>query len=289
MNLSVIIVSFNACEVLKQCLLRAEKAAENIDCEIFVVDNNSSDGSGDMVRRDFPDIRLILNDTNSGFAAANNKAIRQATGQFILLLNPDAFVEKDTFSKCLDFMNAHTDAGAMGVKMVNGKGIYLPESKRGFPTPGRAFFKIFGFSSLFPRSRYFNRYYLSHTDINEISLTEVISGAFMFIKKEAIIRAGLPDEAFFMYGEDIDLSYRIMQAGYRNYYCPEIQIIHLKGKCTNRDNYNDIHNFYGSMRIYVRKRHKEKFNCLLYLIIPAIYLVQALSLFRRSVKIIFQI
>ena len=287
MELSVIIVSYNVREYLKNCLYSAIKACVEIKGEIFVVDNNSSDGSVEMVRNEFPEVIIISNTINKGFSAANNQAIKQSAGQYILLLNPDTLVEEDSFSKCLAFMKNHPDAGALGVRMVNGQGRFLPESKRSLPTPATAFFKTFGFSSLFPGSRLFNRYYLPQVDCTETSVTEVIAGAFMFIRREALLKSGLPDEDFFMYGEDIDLSFRILQAGYQNYYFPEVQIIHFKGKSTSRDSYNDIFNFYNAMRIYSGKRHKEKFSILYFLIIPAIYFREGLSIISRFLRINF--
>jgi O-antigen biosynthesis protein len=281
MELSVIIVSFNVREFLRQCLHSVNKASTGIDCEVFVVDNNSIDGSGEMVKKEFPAINLILNDFNHGFSAANNQAIKKSQGNFILLLNPDTIIEQNTFSKCIGFMKEHPDAGAMGVRMVNGEGRYLPESKRALPTPRTAFFKSFGLSFLFPASPFFNRYYLVNIDNKQISRTEVISGAFMFIRKEALISAGLPDEDFFMYGEDIDLCYRILRSGYINYYFPEVQVVHFKGKSTSRNKFTDIIHFYNAMRIYINKRHKENFNLLYYLIIPAIYFRESLSLCKR--------
>jgi len=288
MELSVIIVSFNVRYFLKQGLLSVKKASENIDCEIFVVDNNSTDDSCVMVEQEFPEVVLIKNKVNSGFSAANNQAIRLAKGRFILLLNPDILIEDDTFIKCINFMNNHPDAGAMGVRMINGEGRFLPESKRALPTPETAFFKTFGFSFLFPKSRFFNRYYLSNIDSFETSMTEIISGAFMFLRREALSKTGLLDEEFFMYGEDIDLSYRLLQAGYINYYFPEIQIIHFKGKSTGRDNFTDILHFYKAMRIYIRKRSEEgKFNSWYFLIIPAIYFREGLALLNRFFRITF--
>lgn len=289
MELSVIIVSFNVRNFLKQCLLSVKKASENIDCEIFVVDNNSADDSCIMVEQEFPEIILLKNKVNSGFSAANNQAIKLAKGRFILLLNPDTLIENDTLIKCINFMNGHPDAGAMGVRMINGEGRFLPESKRALPTPKTAFFKIFGLSFLFPKSRLFNRYYLSHIDSLETSMAEIISGAFMLIRWEALGKTGFLDEDFFMYGEDIDLSYRLTKAGYNNYYFPETQIIHFKGKSTSRDNFTDILHFYKAMRIYVRKRSEEgKFNSWHFLIIPVIYFREGLALLNRFFRITFR-
>jgi len=288
MELSVIIVSFNVRDFLKQCLLSVKKASVNIESEIFVVDNNSTDGSCEMVLREFPEITLISNRGNSGFSAANNQGITQSKGTFVLLLNPDTLVEEDTFSKCISFMLEHIDAGAIGVRMVNGEGRFLPESKRALPDLKTAFFKTFGLSYFFPSSPILNRYYLSQIDSFETSPAEVISGAFMFLRREALGKTGFLDEDFFMYGEDIDLSYRLLQIGYSNYYYPGTQIIHYKGKSTSRKNFKDIRYFYKAMRIYVRKRISERnFNILHYIIIPAIYIRESLAFLNRIYQIIF--
>ncbi len=289
MELSVIIVSFNVREYLKQCLISANKASENIDCEIFVVDNNSQDYSVEMVEKDFPGIILIKNETNKGFSAANNQAIKQSKGRFVLLLNPDTIVEPDTFSKCISFMEKNQNTGALGVRMVNGAGKFLPESKRSLPTPKTTFFKAFGFSSIFPESEFFNNYYLPGCSSFETSPAEVISGAFMFIRRAAINKTGLLDEDFFMYGEDIDLSYRLIQAGYINYYFAETQIVHYKGKSTSNRNYTDIRHFYDAMRIYFRKRVGEgKLAGWQYIILPGIYLREAIAVLNRFFKITFR-
>ncbi len=288
MELSVIIVSFNVRDYLKICLLSVQNAAGNITCEIFVVDNNSEDRSADMVRKEFPGVNLILNEDNRGFSAANNQAVRQSTGEFILFLNPDTIVGKDAFSKCIDFIKNHPDAGAIGVRMVNCEGKFLTESKRALPSPATAFFKMVGLSFLFPKSDFFNRYYLPQIDSYETARTEVISGAFMIMRKQVLIKAGLLDEDYFMYGEDIDLSYRILRAGFNNYYFPEVQIVHYKGKSTRRNSYNDIHHFYRAMRIYSQKRNKEDSSPIYYFIIMAIYLREGISLFMRFLKLVLQ-
>ena len=232
MKLSVIIVNYNVKPFLEQCLYSVMKAAEKIDAEVFVVDNASVDGSCPMVREKFPSVRLLENKTNTGFSAANNQAIRISSGEFILLLNPDTVVEEDTFSQTLRFMEEHADAGGLGVKMIDGKGKFLPESKRGLPTPWVAFYKIFGLAKLFPRSRRFGKYHLSYLDENSTCRVDVLCGAFMLLRREVLDKTGLLDEAFFMYGEDIDLSYRILQQGYNNYYFPGSTIIHYKGEST---------------------------------------------------------
>jgi O-antigen biosynthesis protein len=289
MELSVIIVSFKVKDYLRQCLLSVKTAAENIDQEIFVVDNNSEDGSAEMIKNEFPDVHLIVNKVNLGFSAANNQAIIKSLGRFVLLLNPDTLVEKNTFSGCIGFMNEHSDAGAIGIRMLDEEGRFLPESKRALPAPGTAFFKSFGFSYLFPESQVINRYYLPNIDKLETSPTEVISGAFMFIRREALNKSGLLDEDFFMYGEDIDMSYRLLQTGYKNYYFPELQIVHFKGKSTARNSFNDISHFYKAMRIYVRKRASEgKYRSYYILLITAILVREVFALLNRLLRLTFR-
>jgi O-antigen biosynthesis protein len=253
MELSIVIVNYNVRHFLEQCLHSVRKAAASISCEIFVVDNNSADGSCAMVIRNFPEVKLIRNNKNVGFSAGCNQAIRLAKGRFVLLLNPDTLVEEDTFNKCIGFIDNKPDAGAIGVKMINGNGKLLPESKRAFPTPSTALFKMTGLSRLFPESRYFNRYYLGHLDSSKTTEADIISGAFMFIRREALEKTGLLDERFFMYGEDIDLSYRLIKAGFKNYYFPEVKIIHFKGESTKKSEINYIIYFYRAMLIFTSK------------------------------------
>jgi len=253
MKLSIIIVNYNVEHFLNQCLHSVRDACEGIEAEIFVVDNNSVDGSVEMVRKQFPEVKLIANVDNVGFSRANNQALRVAKGEYQLLLNPDTVVEHDTFQKIVDFMDAHPDAGALGVKMVDGTGKFLPESKRGLPTPAVAFYKIFGLARLFPKSKRFGRYHLGFLDKDQTHEVEVLSGAFMLLRKEALEKAGLLDEDFFMYGEDIDLSYRITKAGYKNYYYPEARIIHYKGESTKKNSINYVFVFYRAMVIFAKK------------------------------------
>jgi GT2 family glycosyltransferase len=285
MDLSVIIVSYNVKHFLKQCLFSVKKASENIDYEIFVVDNNSADGSCSMVRTEFPGVKLIMNNVNRGFSAANNQALKMAGGRFILLLNPDTIVEEDTFTRCISFMNEHNEAGAMGVRMIDGRGRVLPESKRALPTPGTAFYKIFGLSYIFPRSRIFNRYYLSHIDDHQTAKVDILSGAFMFLRHEAVDKTGLLDEEFFMYGEDVDYSYRLVKAGFVNYYYPEIRIIHYKGQSTKKENLNVLINFYRAMLIFVRKHFSNgRLKGLTFLIKAAIFFRAGISLIQQIFK-----
>jgi len=282
MKLSVIIVNYNVEFFLGQCLLSVRKAIQNIDAEVFVVDNNSVDGSVAMVRERFPEVNLIANQENTGFSRANNQAIRLAGGEYILLLNPDTIVEEDTFDKIIRFMDEHPDAGGLGVKMVDGKGRFLPESKRGLPTPAVAFYKIFGMSKLFPKSRTFGQYHLSYLDNDSTHQVDILAGAFMLLRKSVLDKIGLLDETFFMYGEDIDLSWRIILSGYKNYYFPGTRIIHYKGESTRKSSVNYVLIFYNAMLIFARKHFsKKRIGILTFLVNMAIYFRAGLSIAKR--------
>ena len=252
-TLSVVIVNYNVEYFLEQCLYSVRRAMQDIEGEVFVVDNNSVDGSLKMLAQKFPEVKVIANKENVGFSRANNQAIRMSTGEYVLLLNPDTVVEDDTFSKCIAFMDSHPDAGGLGVKMVDGKGQFLPESKRGLPTPMTAFYKMFGLCKLFPHSKRFARYYMGHLSNDETNEVEILAGAFMLMRRETLDKVGLLDETFFMYGEDIDLSYRITQGGYKNYYFPETRIIHYKGESTKKTSVNYVFVFYRAMEIFAKK------------------------------------
>jgi len=284
MELSIIIVNYNVKHFLEQCLISVYASLKGIDAEIFVVDNASSDDSCTMIKEKFPEVILIENSKNLGFSKANNQAIVRSKGKYVLLLNPDTVVQEDTFSKCIAFMSSKPNAGSLTVKMIDGKGNYLPESKRGFPSPWVSFFKIFGLTALFPKSKLFARYYLGHLDKNQTQEIDVLPGAFMFIKKEALNKAGLLDEQFFMYGEDIDLSYRIAKAGYKNYYYPECQIIHYKGESTKKGSLNYVLIFYKAMIIFAKKHFKSnKASTFIVLINIAIYFRAFLSIAKRII------
>lgn len=282
MKLSVIIVNYNVKYFLEQCLKAVQKAMHAIDGEVWVVDNNSVDGSVEMVSQKFPDIHLIANSKNTGFSVANNQAIKLAKGEYVLLLNPDTVVEEDSFSKCIAFMDSHPEAGALGVRMVDGSGNFLPESKRGLPTPEVALYKMFGLNKLFPKSRKFGRYHLGFLPENEVNEVEVLAGAYMFMRRTALEKVGLLDEAFFMYGEDIDLSYRIIKGGYKNYYFPETSIIHYKGESTKKGSANYVRIFYQAMVIFARKHYSgSKSGLLIFLINTFIYLRAFAALMYR--------
>ncbi|HOK52097.1 MAG TPA: glycosyltransferase, partial [Bacteroidales bacterium] len=289
MKLSVIIVNYNVKYFLEQCLYSVQRAIKDIAAEVLVVDNHSVDGSCAMVREKFPWVHLIANQENVGFSRANNQAIRIARGEYVLLLNPDTVVQEDTFVKCIEFMDAHPEGGALGVKMIDGKGHFLPESKRALPTPWVAFYKIFGLSRLFPKSRTFGRYHLTYLNPDQIHEVEILSGAFMFIRRKVLDEIGLLDETFFMYGEDIDLSYRIIQAGYKNYYFPHTSIIHYKGESTKKGSLNYVLVFYQAMIIFAQKHfaHDASYRYLTFFIRLAIYLRALLSLLKRIFMALF--
>ncbi|RYY20517.1 MAG: glycosyltransferase [Cytophagaceae bacterium] len=255
MKLSIIIVNYNVCYFLEQALLSVRRAAGQLGepTEVFVVDNNSADNSVAMVRARFPEVILIENKGNPGFSKANNQALRLATGQYQLLLNPDTLVEEDTFRCCCDFMDQHPRCGGLGVQMLDGQGRFLPESKRGLPTPAVAFYKIFGLAGLFPKSRVFGRYHLGFLDPGQPHEVAVLSGAFMLLRQAALAEVGLLDEDYFMYGEDIDLSYRLTRGGWQNWYFPGTRILHYKGESTKRTSVNYVFVFYRAMVIFAQK------------------------------------
>lgn len=282
MKLSVVIVNYNVKYFLEQCLHSVRRASEGLQTEVFVVDNNSVDGSVKMIKEKFPEVILIENKDNTGFSKANNQAIKMSAGEYVLLLNPDTVVESDTFSKILLFMDKHPDAGGLGVKMIDGKGNFLPESKRGLPTPSVAFYKIFGISRFFPKSKVFGKYHLGYLDKDQINPVEILNGAFMLLRKTVLDKIGLLDETFFMYGEDIDLSYRILKAGFQNYYFPETRIIHYKGESTKKGSINYVILFYNAMIIFARKHFTSKrARMLSFLIHLAIYFRAFLAIFNR--------
>lgn len=288
MKLSVIIVNYNVRHFLEQCLTSVRKAAQHVSTEVWVVDNNSVDQSVEMVKEKFPEVHLIANLDNPGFSIANNQAIRRSKGEYVLLLNPDTLVEETTFQKVVEFMDKTSDAGGLGVKMVDGNGNFLPESKRGLPTPAVAFYKIFGLSKLFPKSKTFGRYHLGFLNVDETHEVDILSGAFMLMRKTVLDQVGLLDETFFMYGEDVDLSYRIQKGGFKNYYFPKTRIIHYKGESTKKSSVNYVFTFYQAMVIFAKKhfslRYARLFSLLIHL---AIYLRAGVSILKRMASRVF--
>ena len=232
---------------MEQCLQSVKQALEGIEGEVFVVDNRSDDDSVETVRTNYPWVRLIVNQENMGFSRANNIAIREASGEYVLLLNPDTIVEKDTLREVLGFMEEHPKAGGAGVMMHNADGSLAPESRRALPTPWVSCLKMLGFSK---------QYYMSHLPWDKPGRIEVISGAFCFLRRKALDEVGLLDEDFFMYGEDIDLSFRLLKGGWENWYLP-YPITHFKGKSTQKSDYRYVHIFYKAMLIFFRKHYSH--------------------------------
>lgn len=245
MKLSVVIVSYNVRRFVEQCLDSVQKASEGIDTEVFVVDNDSADDTVEVIGSRYPWVHLIANGENLGFARANNIAIRQAQGEYVLLLNPDTVVAEPTLREAVNFMDAHPQAGGIGVRMHNADGTLAPESRRAIPTPWVSFCKMLGFS---------RRYYMSHLSWDEPGRIEVISGAFCLLRRNALDQIGLLDEDFFMYGEDIDLSFRLLKGGWENWYIPA-DIVHFKGESTQKSTFRYVHVFYQAMLIFFRKHY----------------------------------
>ena len=253
MELSIIIVNYNVKEFLQNLVHSLQKAVSIINHEIIVVDNASDDGSVEFIREKFPQITLIVNQTNLGFSKANNAALKIAKGKFILLINPDTIVSEDTITKMIEFLNEHPDAGLAGCKILNPDGSLQLACRRSFPGPWTSFCKVTGLSTLFPKSKLFAKYNLTYLDENSTYEVDAISGSFMMMKREAYEKVGGFDEQFFMYGEDLDLCYRIQKNGYKVYYYPGTQIIHYKGESTKRSSLDETNIFYDAMHLFVKK------------------------------------
>ena len=282
MKLSLIILNYKVPYFLEQCLASVYRSECNFEYEVFVVDNNSQDRSVEMVKAKFPQAKLIETGENLGFSKGNNVAIRQAAGEYVLLLNPDTIIDEHCLQATVDFMDTKADAGALGIKMLDGSGAFLPESKRGLPTPWIAFYKIFGLSKLFKKSKKFGKYHLTYLNKNEIHEVDILAGAFMLMRKSALDKVGLLDEQFFMYGEDIDLSYRIQQGGFKNYYFPDHPIIHYKGESTKTGSLNYVRVFYQAMILFAKKHFSgSKAFWFIAAINLAIYLRAGMALFKR--------
>jgi len=257
-------------------------AVQSIDSEIWVVDNCSSDDSMNYLKPLFPSVQFIENQTNDGFSKANNQAIDRAQGEYLLLLNPDTVVGEDSLTILCRFMDEHPQAGAVGVKMLDGYGRFLPESKRGFPSPWNSFCKMSGLSKLFPLSKRFGGYHLKYLDNKEIHAVDILAGAFMMVRKQAIEKTGYLDERFFMYGEDIDWSYRIARSGFTNYYFPE-PIIHYKGESTKKD-IRYVTRFYEAMHLFFNKHYPHSNRLTKFMIRLAIIACGILSALQKRMK-----
>lgn len=282
MKLSVIIVNYNVKYFVEQCLCSVIRATDGLKADIWVVDNDSGDGSMEYLRPRFPQVHFVESGANIGFAKANNLAIGRSEGEYVLLLNPDTLVGEQTLRACTERMEADPQTGGIGVKMLNPDGSFAYESRRGFPSPLTAFFKICGLCALFPTSRLFGRYYMRYLDKDEANPVDILSGACMMLRREALDKTGLLDETFFMYGEDVDLSYRVTKAGYTNVYLPA-PILHYKGESTKKESYKYVYTFYEAMRIFFKKHFPHSGLLLSAMVKGAIGLRASVAYLRRFV------
>ena len=269
-KVSIVIVSYNVCRLLDECLVSVERALKDVDGEVFVVDNHSVDNTIAMLKEKHPEVKVIANEENVGFSRANNQAIRLSEAEYVLLLNPDTVVYENTLHGVLDFMDKHSEAGGAGVRMLTREGHRAPESRRSIPTPWVAMLKMLGAT---------HRYYMSHLSWDEPGQIEAVSGAFFLVRRKALDQVGLLDEDYFMYGEDIDLSYRLLKGGWQNWYLP-YDIIHYKGESTQKSSFRYVHTFYQAMLIFFRKHYGHLSFFLSLPIKVAIYFRASLALIQ---------
>ena len=288
MRLSVIIVNYNVKYFLEVCLHSLLKAANGIDAEVIVVDNNSSDDSCAMVRERFPSVKIIENKDNKGFSKANNQGVAIATGEYVLFLNPDTVMPEDFLAKTLAYMDAHPEAGALGPRLIDGKGQFAPDSKKSYPSLSVAIFKTTGINKLFSKSSYFNKYYAVHVGEHETAAVDVLSGCCMMVRRSAMDKAGGAfDEDYFMYCEDVDLSYRIEKAGYKNIYYPEVDLIHYKGESTRKMTLSYVRIFNEALVTFVKKHYtKQQASTFVLFINAGIVLRAILGTVKRALKIL---
>ena len=288
MKLSIIIVNYNVKYFLEVCLHSVLRAAGGIDAEVIVVDNSSADGSCDMAREKFPSVLLIENKDNKGFSKANNQGVAIARGEYILFLNPDTVMPEDYFTKTLAYMDAHTEAGAIGPRLIDGKGQFAPDAKKSFPSLSVALFKTTGINKIFSKSGYFNKYYAVHVGEREVAAVDVLSGCCMLVRRKAMDDAGGPfDEDYFMYCEDVDLSYRIEKAGYKNIYFPEAELIHYKGESTRKMTLSYVRIFNEALVTFVKKHYSKKQAGMFVLFINVGIVLRAiLGTIKRGLKVL---
>lgn len=282
MKLTVVIVNYNVKFYLEQCLISLRRALLGIAAEVYVVDNHSRDNSVEYLSERFPEIHIIDSPHNLGFARANNLAIRKSKAEFILLLNPDTVVGEQTIKESIAFMDIHTDAGALGVRMLDSNGRSAKESRRGLPSPMVSFYKMTGLCARFPKHHKLGHYYMGDLSWNESARIEVVSGAYCMLRKKALDEVGYLDEDFFMYGEDIDLSYRVLKGGYHNYYLPSL-ILHYKGESTQKSSFRYVHVFYEAMLIFFKKHYSGLSVLFTLPIKAAIYGKATLALFHMQI------
>ncbi len=285
-KISIIILNYNTKKLLDQVISSVLETTNNIDFEIIVSDNNSSDGSIEMVKNKFPQVILIENKENGGFAKGNNIAIEKSSGEFILLLNSDTIVQKDCIEKCVAFLEAGDEKmGAVGCRVLLKDGTLDHACRRGFPTPSASFFYFLKFHKLFPHHKTFSKYTLSYLSEFETNEVDALTGAFMLLKRDVIKKVGLLDEDFFMYGEDLDWCFRIKESGYKIMYYPEVSIIHLKGQSSKKRPVKITYAFYNAMIIFYKKHYKNKYNRIVnFFMYLAIYTKFVLSLLKGFFK-----
>ena len=282
-ELSIVIVNYNVREYLEKLLSSIYDATNGIGKEIFVVDNNSSDESVEKIKEKFSDLILFENKENIGFSKANNVALKKCSGKYILLINPDTIIKNDTLRKMINFFNNYPDCGAAGCKVLNPDSSLQLACRRGFPSPFTSFSKISGLSKIFPKSKLFGKYNLTYLDSNKINVVDAISGSFMMVRKEILEEVGYLDEDFFLYGEDIDWCYRITKKGWKVYYYPEAEIIHFKGRSSQRSNIDTEKEFYRSMILFVEKHFNSRY--VLWFLKIGIWVIRWLTYFKRKLKI----
>jgi hypothetical protein len=287
MDLSIVIVNYNVKYFLEQCLMAVERASPGMKTEIFVVDNASVDGSPAMVRKKFPEVHLIENHKNLGFSKANNQALRRCRGRYILLLNPDTLIQEDTLTELIIFLDTHPQAGAVGCMLINPDGSFQTASRRSLPTPWVAFTRIIGLSRIFPRSPVFGRYNLTYLKPDREGEIDVLSGSLMMLRREAVVQVNYFDEDYFMYGEDIDLCYRIKKTGWKIYYTPRTKAIHYKGESSKRSELSFITNFYSAMLLFINKHFQTRYSLFVKaLIIAGIFIRAWFAYLFRFLKVI---
>ena len=276
MKISVVIVNYNVKYYVGQCIDSVRRALQGIDSEIIVVDNHSRDGSVDYLSK-IEGVRIIESGHNLGFSKANNIAIRQSTAEYVLMLNPDTIVAEDAIRMIIDFADSHPQAGGIGVRMHNDWGTTARESRRGLPSPMTSFYKIIGLSKRLPLHRKYGRYYMGWLPWDSPSRIEVVSGACFLVRRKALDEVGLMDEDYFMYGEDIDLSYRLLKGGWENWFVPA-DIIHYKGESTQKTSFNYVHVFYNAMLIFMRKHYSHLSWLIIWPLQIAVYFIALLAL-----------
>lgn len=260
MDLSIIILNYNTRELTLKALRSVYASRTGYQFEVILIDNASSDSSVEKIREEFPQVRLIENQENVGFAKANNQGMRIATGRYILLLNSDTIVQADSLEIMVRFMDEHPDVGASGCKVILPDGSLDKACRRGFPTPSASFYYAFGISKLFPHVPRFNQYQLGYLNPDEEYPVDCLVGAFMLVRRKAIDEVGLLDEQFFMYGEDVDWCYRIKQAGWTNYYYPKTHIIHYKGASSRKRPLKIVYEFHRAMYLFHRKHFRSRYS-----------------------------